>query len=403
MRRIAAIVLCCATAFAVAGCMNPVSLDANDYVIMIGVDEGENRQYCISFLIQREGLAGGGRTEELAVVLAAEGEGIYEAIETVQAVSAHLLSFTRTNSIAVARNVAEAGLLSGFLGFDFDALKLRDAVDIIVTEESAMDYLKAVRESADVNIAKLQQSLIEQHETAGTVAYATASARFEHALRGTGDLPLAFAYVNAGIASEQDEADDETAPGGEAAEEAAEYAGGGPAGGDGDLLRGTVVHGSSPVTTAGAALFDGERMTGVLTPEETQYLLLGSGSRKLRRLTIPGVGGGNDEVEIERMSAYGVTITLAEAPVISVRIALRVSALDAAGGHSQSTELWAESIARELNAVFAKAQRANSDAFCFGRYAVLQFKSGDAWREFDWKARYSNAEVRFDIELEVVE
>ena len=51
--------------------------------------------------------------------------------------------------------------------------------------------------------------------------------------------------------------------------------------------------------------------------------------------------------------------------------------------------------------VFEKCRQANSDAMMLGCEAVKNFSTVKEWEEFDWKSKYRNIEINFDIDIDI--
>lgn len=411
-----ALILC------MSGCFNPRDLDRHAYVLSIGLDKGENKKYYVSFLIQKDAVTESGSMEDAATVLAAEADSIYEAIESVQSINPQTLSFTRANTIDVSCEVAAEGLIDEFFRFEFDSIKLRDSVLLVIIDGNVNEFLEVVRKSSSISIAKLQIGVLELYKRTSTVAYANASLFHQHCVNGTGDQPLTFGYVNERILNElerqESQGQQEQQSGGmsdEAAsallDEQTKAESGGESGGnsqsrdkdDLDLLRGTKLMGSTPITMAGAALFDGMRLVGLLTPKQAQFLSLGRGEFGAGSLWLERDGNNSIELDIKRIKKHSVELTASDKPQINVTMELKINYEKAYTG-LLSDDIRAEiedEIEHELNAIFEFSRDLGSDAFCFGRYAVKQFATLEKWKAYDWKTRFRNATANFNVVLMV--
>ena len=56
-------------------------------------------------------------------------------------------------------------------------------------------------------------------------------------------------------------------------------------------------------------------------------------------------------------------------------------------------------LTRMMRDTIAKTQRWDSDVAGFGRAVVRHFPTIDAWEEYDWPGRYSDAEVIPEVEV----
>ena len=81
--------LCC-------GCLEATSLDEYGYVLTIGVDQGEQKKYNISFLLQKEGDSQEAQTGAGSYIITAEGDNLFDALTVVHVGVPYELNFTRT-------------------------------------------------------------------------------------------------------------------------------------------------------------------------------------------------------------------------------------------------------------------------------------------------------------------
>ena len=55
---------------------------------------------------------------------------------------------------------------------------------------------------------------------------------------------------------------------------------------------------------------------------------------------------------------------------------------------------------KQMSRIFEGCKSIHSDAFGFGKHAVLQFNSTDAWEEYNWKKQYENMEANFNVTIQ---
>ena len=58
-----------------------------------------------------------------------------------------------------------------------------------------------------------------------------------------------------------------------------------------------------------------------------------------------------------------------------------------------------EYMCNELKRVFELCRSMNSDAYEIGKYAAMHFSSVDDWENYNWKERYSELEMQFNVSL----
>ena len=113
--------LCC-------GCLEATSLDEYGYVLTIGVDQGEQKKYNISFLLQKEGDSQEAQTGAGSYIITAEGDNLFDVLTVVHVGVPYELNFTRTNFILLSDQIASSSRMDEFLSISFNALKLRACI-----------------------------------------------------------------------------------------------------------------------------------------------------------------------------------------------------------------------------------------------------------------------------------
>lgn len=155
----------------------------------------------------------------------------------------------------------------------------------------------------------------------------------------------------------------------------------------------------------GSAIFDGWVMTGTLNGPDTQYLLIGRGEFHTGSLAIHAPDGNLIECLIHTSGSPKINLSLYPTPVAEVEIGIKCRVMH------DSVELleskWPEMgsdiekyFEKQMSRIFEGCKSIHSDAFGFGKHAVLQFNSTDAWEEYNWKKQYENMEANFNVTIQ---
>ena len=154
--------LCC-------GCLEATSLDEYGYVLTIGVDQGEQKKYNISFLLQKEGDSQEAQTGAGSYIITAEGDNLFDALTVVHVGVPYELNFTRTNFILLSDQIASSSRMDEFLSISFNALKLRQSAKLVIVRGTCAEYFEGLA-SADIpNVAKRQYNLFRTYQQEGMI------------------------------------------------------------------------------------------------------------------------------------------------------------------------------------------------------------------------------------------
>lgn len=152
---------------------------------------------------------------------------------------------------------------------------------------------------------------------------------------------------------------------------------------------------TSPVQNEymGSALFDGPRMTGVLTGHETGTLcmLMGKGNRQT---TI--VGGAQYKVPVKPKISRSIDPDGTLRVVINMRLQLE------AGEPTMNETEIAASMERAGVDLLRKLQAASCDAIGFGSIAITKSLDIPSWRATMWDQKYEQADVGVSANLHVI-
>ncbi len=374
----------------ITACLNPVSLDNYGYVISIGVDEGKEKKYYVTMALQRASLAQGNENDGGAIFLAAEGDNLFDAINTIEGHISYDLHFSRTQFFMFSRKIAESGAMEEFLSLSYNETRIRESALVLITEQTVTEYLGGLSANNSANISKFQTSLLRDQSRTGAVILTNVAAFFEACAERRFDVcaPLGV-YIDEIITDMAQKTDESEGENPLAEVETGDHVGG---------LKSI---------TSGVAMFDGWTMTGVLDAVETQYLHMIRGGFVAGTFTFETDDGaqivimlelGDTEQSMRRDTLYSDEITA------DIRLTLNASILQKGEMNELEAAEWLnsagmEQIRQRLLDVVAKCKEANSDAMQIGRLASMCFTSVSEWQEYDWKSRFKNVNVVFDIKI----
>ena len=371
MRRLRVIALC----LLLCGCMQSKNLDEYAYVLNVGVSRGTTMPYLLTALVSVPGGTEDTRVEN--TVISAEGRSFSEAYETLNAAYPGRLSFARTSLLAIGEDLARAGEQTAFLNFAFGKPDLWQNLRVVAVKPPIRDVFEGWISEADPSLRKIKTAVGDLAIESGLAADTGYSTYLEAISDKRFDVMLAYAGVNA-YDLQPDLVGGETYP----------YLGG-------TLL----VESALKTSTAGSAVFDGDRMVGLLDGRHTMEVLMVTDAFRKGELGFTLADGTEVRLKLYRMRAPKLRLKNGTA---SVRLYLEADVLEPEGLSMDRNVLRSqleEQLEDELLTVLSALQRANSDAMGFGRLRAAQFRRVSDWEACDWKAEYRVLSVTFSVSL----
>ena len=371
-----------------SGCLSPTPIDACGYVVTVGIDRGKEKKYFYTLALQRAMSEQNIDSEGGAAALCAEGDSIFEAVNEIEGNTAFTLNFSRASFIIVSREIAETGELKDFVSTSFDALKIRTSAVVLVSEKEASEFIGGMYANNEANIGKLQSALMLDREKTGMVSVMSVSRLIEACSDGRFDYCSAYGKYDGDIVTDAEQKKSESE--GKNPLEDAEP--GKRAGG----LKSYV---------DGAALFDGWRMTGTLTREETMLLNMVTGDFENGSLTLEytgeGEAAGSETVVLlsrgKRRISVGDDLGITAIIILEANVHQKDESVSAEDMDRWLTESLPKILEERLTGVFLKLRGVGSDAMRFGNTLVKRFPDAESWEKFGWKERYTDFMPVFSV------
>ena len=268
---------------------------------------------------------------------------------------------------------SRAGEQTAFLDLSFGKSDLWQNLRVVVANGSVREILEGWLSESDPSLRKIKTAVGDLSIQAGLCADIGFSA-YREAVQGKyGDAILAYAGVNA-YELKPDLLGDGAYP----------YTGGA-------LLIDSLLK----TSTAGSAVFDGDRMVGVLDGQHTMAVLMVIDAFQRGELVLSLPDGQPLAVTLYRMRRPKIRMRNGKATVDVFLEADPIEPLTVPAD-SESLRTWIETqVEVELQSVFRALQSVNSDAMGFGRFASRAFHSIEEWEAYDWKADYRRLSVAF--------
>ncbi len=374
------------------GCLQQGAPEDHAFVLAVSVDKGKQLKYFVTFMIQKGPKDPEGDAAAESTFVGAEGESLFDAMRIIRAALSNIINFTRTSIILFSSDAAREGLMKDFLSFTFDSVQIRQSAYLRVIEGEALDFMQGMDTGEGISSELLQSALSNRHGIGGYVPLTNAVFFFESTNAGRMDAIVPLGNIDESIISDE-------------RKEEAEATGEEPEPKEEDTTVGIERIGGMKSTLMGSAIFDGWVMTGTLNGPDTQYLLIGRGEFHTGSLAIHAPDGNLIECLIHASGAPKVNISLYPTPVAEVEIGIKCRVMHDSVDLLESK--WPEMgsdienyFERQMSRIFEGCKSIHSDAFGFGRHAVLQFKSTGEWEEYNWKKQYENMEANFNVTIQ---
>lgn len=372
MRRIL-LILCCLPF--ICGCMQSKNIDEYAYVLNVGVERGTTMPYLVTALVSVPG--GTEHTKVENRVITAEARSFSEAYETLNAAYPSRLSFARASLLAIGEDLCKDSAQTAFFDFAFGKPDLWANLRTVVVKPPVRDVFEGWISEADPSLRKIKTAAGDLSDESGMTADTGYSTYTEAIGDKRFDAMLAYAGVNE-YGLTPDLVGGESYP----------YIGG-------SLL----VESTLKTSIAGSAVFDGDRMVGVLDGRHTMEVLMVTDAFRKGEIHLTMPDGSTLRTALYRMRAPKIRLKNGKA---TVRLYLKADIIEPTSlqtEHDALKAFVANQLETELSAVLVALQRANSDVMGFGRYRTAQFRSASEWETLDWKAEYRDLSVTFSVTL----
>ena len=369
-------ILCLMLLSLLCGCMQPKSIDSYAYVLNIGVEKGTTMPYLVTFLVSVPG-DGTETTKVENRVLTAEARTLTEAASTLNGAYPSRLSFSRASLLVIHEDLAKEGKQTDFLDFSFGKADLWQNVRVIIVRDHAKDVFEGWLSESDPSLRKIKTAAAELAIRSGLTVDVGYSAFSEAVECRYQDAMIAYAGVNR-YGLQPDLLDNGTYP----------YTGG-------SLLVDSILS----ATLAGCAVFDGDRMVGVLDGQHTMDVMMVTDDfvRGEKLFTLPD--GQTLSVTLSRVRKPKIRLTGNNATVELHLNADPTSPQSIPMDRDALKTFLKTQLEAELAAVFHALQSVNSDAMGFGRAAAQRMRTVEAWEAYDWKAAYRALSVTFTVQI----
>ena len=238
----------------------------------------------------------------------------------------------------------------------------------------------------DQNINRVHENIYRDALISGNVAVDSVASLYEACSGGRFDVGLSYCFFDSEIitdAKQRDEASQGNNPIGDSKSERI---------------------GGMQIYVGGAAIFDGWKMVGTFDFVDTQYLSLASGKFSTGSIAVPLDEGRM--IVFAELDEHKISVDIKDDKVtgeISITLSISLEQDPTGNMGAQWDGKYKDEMEKffetELKRVFSRCRDLNSDAIGIGKEVSKKFTSAAEWEAFDWKNKYQDCELTFDVEL----
>lgn len=365
-------------AMTLTGCSQSQQVENQAYALVFGADLDEQGNLLVSVLIPKiggtsgeSGSSQGEQSKSEYMFTSAKGKGFSEAMELLRVAIPRKLNLTQIEMIVVSEKLASDFQFNDFVHSLVETYQLFSASYFVVCIGNARDFVEAQKPVIGTRISKGLLSMFENYIDRGYVpdslfadyVYATMSAYSD---------PLA---ILAGENQTKDVMSSE--------------------------LPGALFPDELPIDAenkneyVGAAVMRDGLMVGRL--DGAQMLLanvLMGNSKSLNYVS------GDLALQLTLLKPPHVEILIDGLDVrINIKFRLSIAALTVI----PESELVSNMLRAEMEAVIKACQSVGVEPFGFAEIAAKQFPDMNAWREFNWRERFKDAEISLEYDISRVD
>lgn len=400
LRRALCLLLLLACLFALCGCTGGREIEDCLFVLSMAIDPAEDGNLTVTVKAlsgtQEAGSGGSGgesggesgaqggspdtaptsgieQTEPGYIVLSATAPSCLRALGLLSTTTPRTVNLSQLREIVLNRTLAETDATLSILREIHAMFRANSEAIVVVTPDDAGDFIRGHHAILGLRLSKYLEVLFDQYESLDIIpSRATLSAVIAAMESGTIDAIAVYAAGN-GFDSPL------VLPGAE----------------DNDRLPGHLPRTApAPDEYMGAALFDGPRMTGVLTGEQTGALRLMQGSAQRTSVIIDGA-------QYRIATRTRVSRGLGE-DGNTLEVSIRMTLTLIAGQQSQTAGEIAAQIESSAVNTLRTLQAASCDAVGFGRLAIRNSPDIASWEARDWNRAFEQANVRVTADVRIL-
>lgn len=386
-----------------SACSDAKEINEWSYVYSIGIDKGVSNSLRYSFQIASMKLQGGGgdegggsgsgQSEDRSYsVYSVDAPTFYGAVSIAESSSSRYFNYMHTKYLVISEDLAREGI-ENFINSLIRNRQIRRILHVLISRDKAEAFLEEFNPKLTSAISKAQEGFLDTSRESG-LNLDTTYHQFFTDMKTTYRMPVAPVvalndgsnYLSSGT------------PSGKFKSEGDYYAG--------ELPR----KGMNTFEFFGTALFDGDKMVGMLNGDETRALLMIKNELKSAFISIPDPlnEGLNVSIQTKLQKKTDIKVDVSgDKPVVNVKVSLEGDLLNVQGhGHYEDPNIkpvlenaFRSFIREQLIKTVDKCKTLEVDVFGFGDRVAQHFSTIQEWEEYNWLSRFHEAEVNISVQF----
>jgi len=385
------------------GCYDLTEFDEVTFVLAVGFDKGvkDKLRLTVEFRTVKEGSSSkssgssGGGTGGDYTTITIDAPSFFTGINMINCGLPHKLNFMHTEYLVFSEEMAKAGL-STYIASVIRYRQIRRSTAVIVAKGSAYKFLEENQSLITSTLSKKMALQVMESANTGYFPHITLE-DFYDGIKSTYRQPIA---ILGGVNNSNSYQEDGEKASAFQSPEGQYYAG--------EMPR----KGGSKVELYGTAVFDGDKMVGELTGDETRLLLMLMGDFKRGFFTIKDPKMPQYVVPLDvrtsRKTKIQVDIKNGK-PYINAEIKLEgdILAIQSMINYEDLSlkplleKAFEQQVKSEMDALIDKCKKEKSDVFRFGTVACSKFLTIQDWEQYNWNKQFENAEVTVNVTFNI--
>lgn len=394
--------------FLFTGCRDAQEVDDEVYALVLGVDKGVNNKVRITIqypTYQSGGgekedkgggaMSGGANQAPGSNIHTIEASTILEALDMYGMAISRRVSLTHTKMLVFSEEFARDGV-GKYLGPMARYRETRRVMNVIVVKGKAQEFIQENKSNIGESLAKAMELMANQSENTSFFPRTPFQDFYKGMLSTYSQAYTSYAGIN-DFKQLTPEEQGKEAP---LVTDTGFY--------PGELPR----DGVAKREYAGTAVFDGEKMVGLLDSLETRYFLMVSGKFERGIVTIEDKKEPGSAVPLDmrlgrppRIKGYFEN----GKPVIDIHLEVEsdIGAIQSRIDYEKINLVEnlnnqaKEHLEKHILQVIKKTQALNSDIFGFGHKIAGYFATLQEWEQYNWKKHYKEAEIKVDVSVNI--
>ncbi len=406
MRRIALLLIICIDISMFSSCYDAKEIDDLLHVVAIGVDRGIKDKWRLTILSpslkggagesSQGGMQTGGGQQSEYFFITVDAPSFFSGIDIINSTLSRRLNFMHTELLVVSEDIARSGMMGEFLAPIVRFRQIRRSLHVLVTKGTALDYIDSTKPSVGTALSKNIQIMSQESGITGFFPHVTLQNLYDQMKSNYRQPVVTLAALgNPENLNEEEENSGNTFKTG------------------GDYYAGDLPLSHKQRTEVfGAAVFDGDRMVGRLTGDETRLMMMASGEFKMAFYTMqdPKKPSLIVPLDVRRLGKPKVIIKLdGDKPIIHLKVELEGDLLAIQSNIDyERPELkpllekaFEKQIKEGLDKLMEKSIDLKSDIFGFGQTAARKFLTIQEWEKYNWVSKFQNAEITTEVKFTI--